>query len=799
MNPGWARILSSWRQAAAVVCVLLAPWAHAQPSGSPDGAALTPEAMVADMLARRSIETVAAPEGREVAEAEHRAAGMLLDRAVEVRPDDAELWRLRAYQARTTGETDRFTEALTRYVQLRPEDDAALLDLLLQRVNEVDTVDGRLSRLEGLLRQGTGLTLSDPARSRLASLAAVYADQLGEDVKFGRYLKMAVQADPSNGEAAELTYRLAQDRGARPLLVAAASLGLVRAKPLDPASRLRLAFALSEVGLFGTSSEQFGLADRLSPAGSLPVEAYAAWARGLIASGRDGAAAELLDGVEQMFAQAAPAESGAAAAADGGGGEGGGGAAGGRPLPVEFELYRRVLWGRTPEGEAALERAKGQLHGRSDAGDADAGLELAWVLGLFDGDIEKVSELIKDQPQDDPRYARAAGFVYLRDGAERWARASFERVADTDAVAAYGLATMQGVDDAGRARFLGEVVRKFPSTFGGLLAARALLDSDRSVPPNDDARAITEAMNRLPVSLWRLDLDRNPWTGVRLRFVEARTDYLEPIRATVTVSNTSGIALTLAADGSVRPTAVLDLGAYSGGTPLGRLPAIVADLGRTLTLRPGQRLEVPVRVDRSIFGLLLATQVPNTITYNAAVVLDPRVMPNGSTVSGPLGGFDTARSIQAVVPPADAAAVERWITEATDADAVTRYKALARLASQGDGFADTNLDRGLVRRAEAAVNEAYLAGDELGRAWVLLMLNAEDTGRSPFRPMLDEAKRSDAALVRTAYLVAVVDDPQDAALATAIRDGSAEVSRFAEAWRGVLEARAGDARASGGN
>ena len=784
------------RLAWVVVCLMAVMPAQAQLVGDEP---LTREAMVADMLARRSLAAVATPDGQPVTEAQQQAAGAMLDQAVKLRPNDAELWRLRAYQARSTGEADRYADALTRYVELRPGDDAARLDLVLQQVERGDTIDGRLAQLENVLDRGVGpggTALTDPLRSRLASLAAVYADQLGEDAKFGRYLKMAVKADPANGEAAELTYRLAMDRGARPLLVAAASLGLVRAKPLDPASRLRLALALQGVGLYGSSEQQFALAAKLSPPGTLPTDAYAAWVRSLIAAGRDDAAKELLTGLEQLYAPPPPppgADGGAADAAAAGEERPTG--AGG--LPVEFELYRRVLLGDSEEGAAALDRAMAQLRQKAEAGDADAALDLAWVLALFDGDIEAVSGLLKDQPQDDPRYARATGFVYLRDGAERWARASFERVAEVDAVAAYGLATMKGVDGAGRARFFGEVVQQSPTSFGGLLAARALHDMDRSVTPGGDAQAITAAMNRLPPTLWRLDIERNPWTGVRARFAATRNDYLAPIRAALTLVNTSGLPLTVAADGSIRPTAVIDLAAFSGGSPLGRLPAIVVDLGRTLTLQPGERLEVPVRVDRSIFGLVLATELANTITYNASIVLDPRVMPNGATASGPLGGFDTARSLQAVIEPPTAPAVERWIESTTGEDTIERFRALARLASLGDGFSDTELDRGLVRQAEAAVNTAYQAGDDLERAWVLLLLNAEDTDRSPFRPMLDEAKRSDDDLVRMAYLVGVVDDPADAALASAVRDGSPTVSRFAEAWRGVLEAGAADGDAAG--
>ena len=782
------------RLAWVMVCLLLA----ATPGRAQLAADAPPsrEAMVADMLARESMATVATPDGRAVTEAQHRAAGALLDQAVKVQPNDAELWRLRAYQARSTGEGDRYADALKRYVSLRPDDDGALLDLLMQRVEQVDTIDGRLAQLEQILDRGEagpGGTLSDPLRSRLASLAAAYADQLGDDAKFGRYLKMAVKADPANGEAAELTYRLAMDRGARPLLVAAASVGLVRAKPLDPASRLRLGFALEGVGLYGSAADQLALAARLNPLGPLPTDAYAAWTRSLIAAGRDDAARDLLDQLEQLYAQ--PAAAGGAAAPAEGGSDAAEDEAGG--LPVEFELYRRVLLGDSDDGAAALDRAMAQLRKNAEAGDTDAALDLAWVLALFDGDIETVSGLLKGQPQDDPRYARASGFVYLRDGAERWARNTFESVAGVDAVAAYGLATMKGVDEAGRARFFGEVVQRFPTSFGGLLAARALNQTDRSVSPGDDAKAITAAMNRLPPALWRLDLERNPWTGVRARFAATRTDYLAPIRATLTLVNTSGLPLTVAADGSIRPTAVIDIAAFSGGTPLGRLPAIVVDLGRTLTLQPGGRLEVPVRVDRSIFGLILATEVNSTITYNASIVLDPRVMPNGATASGPLGGFDTARSLQAVIDPPDAANVQRWIEQTTSDDDDERLRALARLASLGESFADTELDRGLVRQAEAAVNAAYQTADDLGRAWILLLLNAEDTDRTPFRPMLDEAKRSDDELVRMAYLVSVVDDPQDAALASAVRDGSPAVSRFAEAWRGVLEARASDGDAAG--
>jgi tetratricopeptide (TPR) repeat protein len=724
-----------------------------------------PAQMLSDMLLRVAAEREgggAAPQAADLTQMQ-----VLLDLAAELTPDEPEVLRQRVRVARARGDQAGLIEALDRYLELEPEHDAFRYERIMTELADFETLDGRLALLENeLAKQGQpGYTAA--LRSRLASSAAKLAQELGDQERFIRNLKTAVRADVSNGDAAALTYGLALERAARPRQMAAAAINLVRARPVDSEARLLLADALTRVGLYERAAEQFAVAARLPRNTPIAEDYFLAWSSSLIGAGQIGEARDMLEQVERFYAE--PADEGLSP----------------REVPIELLLHRRILEGSTDTGRAAYARIEERLRAAVEAGNLEAGLELAWIRAVFAPDTEGITPLLQNQDNADPRYLRTTGFLFMRDGQTEWARSAFESIAEVDGISAYGLALLQGRDEVGRARFLREVVHAFPGDLGGLLAASELQQMQRPVSPGPDGRAIADAMDRLPATLWRVDTDRNPWISVRAQMPTTRTSYLEPIVAELTVTNALDLPMAVDPAAGMDDAAVVTVTAFVGGRTVGQMPPVFADLGRYLTMQPKQRRTFPVRLDLSRFGLVLAMQAGQTLTYNSTFVLGPRFLPNGGMALGPLGAIDTVRAAQAFLPAVSEQNVPQWTADAAGSG-TQQLTALALLARSAELFSGDTLDRTTSLAAVRAVVEAYENGDRVTRAWVLLLLNGEDGRRSPFQPIFDAAAASNEPLVRIAYLAGQVSDADHPALAEAIENGPPPVRRFAEAWRQTL-------------
>ncbi len=764
--------------AAALLLSLPAGAAFAQPAAPTP---VTQESLLSDMWVRLALEALADSGSESDVRADQLTrAEILLDMALELTPEDADLLALRINLARRVGDAAALSNLMRRYLELRPSDDAVQYELVMLELSEVETLDGRLALLEDQLRAAEHEPgFSEALRSRLASAAAVAAHEIGHTPQFLRHLTTAVRSDASNGQAAALTYQLAVDRQATPLQRGTAAANLVRARPQDSDARLIMADALASLGVFDRAVRQFEVAAKLPRTQPIPATALAAWVRSLIASGELDQAEQLIVQVEQAFAgqqaQGQPAE----------------------PLPMEFELLRRVMAGEGEAGTAAYERAVATLQGRLDAGDADAALELAWVKALFGPDTEQATQLLQGRDQADVRYQRAIGFVHLREGADRWARQAFESIADADPISAYGLAQLRGRDEAGQARYLREVVQQFPGSFGGLLAARQLHEMRRVLETGPEGRALTQLMDRMPSGLWRFDADRNPWVNLRVEFAHMRTGFLEPIVVRLRLRNMLNMPLALDNQTGLGTTAFVSIAAYAAGRPIGDVPPVVLDLGRRLALAANETLVIETRLDRSLFGLLLAGGAVPSLTYNATVLLDPQYAPNGAVVTGLLGAIENVRSVQAFVPSPSPETLERWVAELESGEALTRFTAMARLAQGGAKLVPPTVEASLARRCINGLIAGYEAGGPIDKAWIMLHLDGgENASRSEFRAILEQAQRSDDPAVRIAYLLGQVRLADDTALASAIRDGVPRVRRFAEAHREHL-AQPAPAEASG--
>jgi hypothetical protein len=743
--------------------------------------------LLADALVREATATLQTPQGRPAEHQVERAA-ILLALASEQQPEDAELWRLRAELARQQGDAQTLTDSLRAYVRLVPEDDAALLELVIARLNAYPTLDRRLQAVQRLLRSTGAARLSSPLKSRLHTYAANAAQELMDSEAFVEHLNQAVSLDPANADAAWLTYDWIRRRSGSPRQVATSLVSLVKASPTAAEPRLLLAGLLATHGVYGRATQQYQVAQQLG--GRLPDEAYSSWALSLAALRQDEPALGLIDQVRQLLAD----EAGEA----------------GEQVPLLMELVRLAIERDAAAADesqlagadaaATLQRVQERL----GVAGARAMGEMAWITAVLGPDPSAAEQFIVQTPDSQaPLRNLARGWVFLRSGDTASATELLTPLEPQYPLAALGLAMLSGEDAAGRAIRLREVVQQGPESLAGLLAARQLIEDEREVWPTDDGRAMGSLMNRTSPRVWRLSTERTPWVTVRAEPATQTVGYLQPLELVLTVQNLSRLPISLGSDQTLQGQALVSSTLFRDGRSVPPMPPAVVDVSRRLTLEPGEPLEVRARLDRSLLGAMLAQRPGERYTLNATATLDPRVGPRGGIRPGPLGNADTLRGIDVTGMRAEEvlAAIQagpdadpgRWLRAVA---AANRYGGEAR--PTGPGAADTAAasavplpqqtgQQSLTAAAAEALRPRVARMGPAELAWTLYSTQSRDQAGSPMSPVFQVAGRSDEAIVRVAYLLTQVTDPQAPALVDALRSDDEQLRRFAVAWRQALQ------------
>ena len=178
-------------------------------------------------------------------------------------PDDAELIRRRAQLAATLGDEGRLLEATREIVRLDPKDQTAVLRLLALRVARLQTVEERIEQLRVIV-EGGARVLDAPIRSRLALDASLLSREIGRDDDADALLALAVRLDPTNKTAALLRAQIFAQRTPQngPGLLDR-TMAVMLADPLDPAVRFEVARQLAVGGAFGESLRQHRVGLRL--------------------------------------------------------------------------------------------------------------------------------------------------------------------------------------------------------------------------------------------------------------------------------------------------------------------------------------------------------------------------------------------------------------------------------------------------------------------------------------------------------------------------------------------------------
>ncbi len=782
----------------------------------PEPPVLTAESLVVDQLVILTRQTIL---GDTLSVAQLEAARELLDLAMELDADNAELWRLWIEWSRLAGNDAAMRRGFDAYTRLRPEDDRAALSLIRLQILELQTVEERIELLEKLMVHGQD-RLGPALRSRLASMAAQLAFDLGDDDALSRYLPMALSLDATNAQAADLLLTFVQSRDPGDAQLGRALLTNIQAAPMLWTYRAALGTLLLQGHAFSQAARQFEIAQRLAGA-ALDDDTYWQWAVALGWSGDPAAAVALLDDLEQHRAAAAtdspqpdqatppqptdaaestePAEAEpevdtvadpaapvpAAESVDG-------------ALSHRMELLRLVLLNldnRQTRIRTLANRVRARLEPSAVQGDREAIWQLGLYLAMAGVDLGYVGELADRLPEEDDSLRQTLlGWRSLKSGQPQEAAALFETALGQSpqlAAADLGLALAQHDAALGDERLRRLVEQAAMPGDTELLAASRLAARPANVMPLTPAgQRLLRGFEALPVQIHDPRPDQERWAFVQMSTDDTVFAYLEPIPVTVTLQNISRIPLSLQPGGTVPTAMMVQIATRVGGSAVAQFGDLVVDLGRRIRLEPNETVTVQARLDWSQLGELLAGTPTQTVNIDAVGLLDLRAAPGG-IVQGPFGTRAMVRLLARRGGNLSEINIEAWLRALDDHDAAEQLRALARLTHVAGVLGkQENLEEPFVtlhQRMIAAVNERYPRLDRLAQAMVLRFLpHQEENAARPFEAIHGLAQRSEDPLVRIMYLAANMSEADDPALGAAMRSPVEPVARFAEAWADVL-------------
>ncbi len=624
---------------------------------------------------------------------QHVRARILLDMALELKPKEAEVWRLRYDLARAADDADGQIKALKQYVKLFPTDDAAQLEYVRLLVEQDQHIEQRLERVESILDSSGAKRLTEALRSRLASYCARAATEIGDVERFSKRVRQALALDKTNKEAARMLLDHVQAQRPSPKRLGIALMWRIQAAPLDVKPRLQLAQLLLTHRAYGAATSQFGIAQR-NANGPLDAQSYHDWALSMAALGGPYATRNALSILANFEAslQGPPEdeeeeEPGMAVEEIG------------KDkkedeeqekehvnLPMDLELLRLAIVHHSKIGsshESAFARIRDALTEKVPD-DNQAAVDLAWLaawLGPQAPDEDTIQNLEAEHGADNWVIQRIRAWMALRDGAFDDARQNLEQLDRSDPFTLYGLAHTYGEQrsDPQRIELLEKVTQSWPVSLAGMLAARDLAEAQKPVEATPDAQALVRLLEEWPSDLREPNPAALPWTTVELHIDPKRFVSFQGVTGIVTVRNATDVPLAVGPDGTIPSRLFLYTKSRTAGRMIGTTPPIVVDVRRRLRLGPGEVLGATVRLDHHDFGVLLRNNPFEMIDFNVTAMLDPRPMPDGKVRRGILGGQASQDYLQCWGEPLTPENIDKWLKSATDTDPVNRMIAVARL------------------------------------------------------------------------------------------------------------------------
>lgn len=722
-------------------------------------------------------------------------AGALLDAAVELTPDNEQAWSMRAELAQSAGDQEAYEAALVGYLETGVDDDRARFNLIRHRISGKNTLDAQFREVEKLLNSEAGRALSAPLRSRLASYATSLATELLDEKARRKWAVQAARDDPANLDAAQVMLGLVIELGGDTVRRGTATVNVIRASPLSPEPRIELAAILAEHGVFDRAAQQYQVVSTRLSAQPLHLTDYTNWAHCLAMSGEDELLLQLLGEFEAALNQA-PAQPAADPAGDAQPAE--------APpeqetveLPLSLAVIRLAALRDAEDQDQAkqvFDRIASQLRAapKDDAIDEPADEEgpderkrnLALIAAVFGPDLDQ-AETIAKEADNDPV---ALGWIALRRGDSAKALELLKPLASKKPLAACGVALATGVDDAGKARLLQSFIESAStSSLAALAAGRAMLQIETPAQPTTTGKALAALMSKYPQSFWRVDVERTPWVDVRLKIRPQRIKPMEPVHAEITLWNTSRFPLAITENGPINQNAVVLISATSSGRMLPPTPPLVIDMGKRFSLKANERLIIDTRLDYHQFGVLRANNPGASFSFDARLILNPALTPFGTWRPSGIGGVSEVRDSLIESRPANAAAIDTWLTELNSETASEKLHALRRLAALNRNAQPDLVTEQLAGKVTPLMLAVWDAASEAEQAWTILNAAGLTEELTTYPALLERATQSKSKLVWYALLTAHGTEADSPILLTAIgRQDLPEIASFAERQRRLL-------------
>lgn len=739
------------------------------------GATTTASAMLCDQLANMARAVVMGegdPHPEQIVQS--RA---LVDMALQLSPDRADLWRLSAELAVAEQDPAERIRAMREYTRLRPDDDAAQFQYILLRLDALQTVEQRVAAVERILDARAAAQLSAALRSRLASYAAAAAYDNGDTRRYLERLQQALKLDDTNAHAAWMFYGRAVRRGESTSAVGAALYRVLRAAPTSAQARQRVGDLLLAQGEYAFAAQQYQAVLLLATDTPGPAAIYR-MVLSHVAAGSNDTALQLLSEYEQVLRAGDPEAR----------------------LSMDLELLRMTIYsllGDVTRTDASYGRLQGRLLREVEAGDARARVDLARLGALVGRALDEAEAVATALPDDDADRALIVGWVAVHRGRAVAARQALTPIADDNAFAAIGLARIEPTGEIEkRAALLRRAADMARGQLAGAVAVRELaaigLDPTRSAL----GRRLVELFQQLPSHVLMPQPDRKSWVMLSIDVTPQHSRYLDPLHVSIRLQNATDIALSLGADGTLPTRLFIYVAPSIAGGGLGDLPPIVVDLGRRLRLDAGETLTVDARLDLSELGMMLALNPMETISFNATAVLDPKPTLEGRVHHGLFGARAADNLLRRIGRPVTAENLDLWGRELEEpTDRTELFRTIARLGSLLTRFdMEDEEQRNLATTLGSAVENEFVeaADDPVARAWVVLTaaLGTEQVGL--LGRVFDAVQRSDEPILWVPYLTKHVADPQSNAINTALRSDNQTVARVAQAVRIALQRRAAE-------
>ena len=748
----------------------------------------------------------------------------LLDMAIEYSSRDAQLWYQRALLADPLEQPELLRQALERYCQIEPEDDAARLRLIELEMDGHQSIDQRMAHVKALLEDEDSAPLTDALKSRLHTFLAGAALELGDDNTHRRHLLQAVRLDKANKDAAMMVHDWVRQRNGSPLHQGVALWGVIYADPFAPEPRRHIADLLLSMGAYEAAERQYevsnSLRQRMPSAGTIQR-----WAHAAAAAGQLDTALELVAEYQAYLWQ----DRGEGGPADGGGAEAA------RLLPHGIQMIRAmVLWhdDRPDELDAAFHHlVRGA--GRNNPEQSEA--ERAWLRIMFDrvaGDDEgdqALRAMIDAHGDDHPAVRRAAGWLAWRRGAFGEARAELEEVAGEDPLAAYALAMIARAQRRPQdeiTRLLQHAITADPMSDGALLSAMQLDRMNVNIARSAEARHLANIPLSWPGAIRRPGRGADRLVEFSLRVEpEGTIRFLDPVTAVLRLRNNTSVPLSLS-EGVLPETVVLRTEVRHTGQRMPAMPLQVVGLGRRLTLQPGEAVEVPVRLDHGPLGEIMSHEPWRSVNFSVTATLDPYQDQRGVIRPGPMG-HEARVFVRERRPMVSDNELNTQAMRALDRDdsgqrmlALSVLGTFVRRAVDAIDHLERSRQRAVQQRASVEEVEqledlAEALGEELGRvagflnerftgletreqAWLVRFtapvvlrpapgplrwrwVALDDAHFRPVAPIAHAAAESDEPMVRMMFLATWITDPQAAELVNATDDPDPRVAAFAQA------------------